>query len=65
MPIGVDARHNESQRVTGIEDTDLGLIILVRIGTRQLWIRWSLERPELRHLLLFECPFLSIPDFLQ
>lgn len=65
MSIGVDARPNERQLVPAIGETDLPLIIHVRIATPRLGTRCSLECPELRHLLLFERPLLGFPDFVQ
>ena len=65
MVIGANARHSESQRVTTLEQTDLGSTFQWRSGSRQLRSRWSLERTELRHLLLFERPLLRFSDFSQ
>ena len=65
MSIGVDARSNDRQLVPAIEETDLPLIIHVRIATPQLGARCSLECTELRHLLHFERPLLGFPDFVQ
>ena len=65
MSIAVDARPNERQLVLAIEETDLALIIHVRIATPQLGNRCSLECTELRHLLHFERPLLGLPDFVQ
>lgn len=64
MSIGVNAKHNESQRVTGFEQADFGLTKHLRSTTRQLGGR-SFERTELRHLLVLECLLLGLPDFLQ